>query len=72
LGVRVRVAPITLRSYPGERARLVGIVTVRASWVRLAGLNFEGDGSMNTIKIYSSDVVVEDSDITNKLRGAAA
>ena len=62
-------APITLRSYPGERARLVGIVTVRASWVRLAGLNFEGDGSMNTIKIYSSDVVVEDSDITNKLRG---
>jgi hypothetical protein len=62
-------APITLRSYTGERARLVGIVTVRASWVRLAGLNFEGDGSMNTIKIYSSDVVVEDSDITNKLRG---
>src|SRR5688500_2548586 len=62
-------APITLRSYPGERARLYGSVTVRSNWVTLSELDVEGDGGMNTIKIYSSDVVVQDNRITNKMRG---
>src|SRR5687768_14918641 len=47
-------APITLRSHPGERARLYGSVTVRSNWVTLSELDVEGDGGMNTIKIYSS------------------
>jgi len=66
-----RGAPTTIRSYPGERARLVGItqVAARARWIRLAGLDFEGDGSQNTIKIYGSDIAVEHSDITNLRRG---
>jgi hypothetical protein len=62
-------SPITLRSYPGERARLVGNAIIRANWLRLSDVDIEGDGSMNTIKIYSSDVVIERNDITNRLRG---
>jgi hypothetical protein len=64
-------APITVRSHPGERARLVGIVTVDsgADWVTLSDLDVEGDGSMNTIKVYAAHVVIEDNDITNELRG---
>ena len=66
-----RNAPIRVRSYPGERARLVGIVHVPATSdsVALSDVDIEGDGSMNTIKIYSSDVVIERNDITNRLRG---
>jgi hypothetical protein len=64
-------APIRLRSFPGERARLVGIVHVRegANNVVFSRLTFEGTGGANTIKIYSHDVVVEYSDITNTWRG---
>ncbi len=64
-------APITVRSYPGERAKLVGIVILRqgVDHVRLSGLDFEGTGEQNSIKIYSADAVVEDSDITNFSRG---
>jgi chitodextrinase len=60
-----------IRSYPGERAKLVGIVHVRssASGVILSHLAFEGTGGQNTIKIYAADVVVENSDITNAWRG---
>ena len=60
-----------VRSYPGERARLVGVVHVRASAAgsRLSHLDFEGDGTMNAIKIYAADVTVEDSDITSAGRG---
>ena len=66
-----QTAPIRVRSYPGERARLVGIVYVPATSdsVALSDVDIEGDGSMNTIKIYSSDVVIERNDITNRLRG---
>ena len=66
-----RGAPITIRSYPGERARLLGITQVRPSarFIVLSGLYFAGDGSQNTIKIYGSDVTVEHSDITNDRRG---
>jgi len=64
-------APIAIRSYPGERARLVGITQVRqaANWFKLADMDFIGDGSQNTIKIYGSDVTIQDSDITNRLHG---
>jgi len=66
-------APLTIRSYPGERARLVGIIDIRhgSDYVTLAGLDIEGTGEdgANTIKIYSQGVVVEDSDITNEWRG---
>jgi len=66
-----RGAPITIRNYPGERVRLLGITQFRhdARWVVLSGLYFEGDGSQNTIKIYGSDDTVERSDITNLRRG---
>ena len=58
----------TIRSYPGELAKLVGIVQVHegANSVTLDSLGFEGIGGANTVKIYASDVVVEDSDITNR------
>jgi Right handed beta helix region len=64
-------APITLRSYPGERARLAGITQIQGSarWIVLSGLDFDGDGSQNTIKVYGSDVTIQDSDITNRRRG---
>jgi hypothetical protein len=64
-------APIRLRSLPGERARLVGIVQVRegADHVVLSRLTFEGTGGANTIKIYARDVVVQYSDVTNAWRG---
>jgi hypothetical protein len=60
-----------ISSYPGERAKLVGVVHVRSTAARatLSRLDFEGDGTMNTIKIYAPDVVLEDSDITNAGRG---
>jgi hypothetical protein len=64
-------APIVIRSYPSERARLFGITQIQhgADWILLADLNFEGDGSQNTIKIYSADDAIENSDITNRRRG---
>lgn len=64
-------APITLRSHPGERARIVGTVMVatEADHVRITDLDIEGTGDANTVKIYSSDVVVTGNDITNAMRG---
>ena len=66
-------APLTLRSYPGERARLVGIIDIRhgSDYITLSGLDIEGTGEdgANTIKIYSRGVVLEESDITNAWRG---
>lgn len=64
-------APLTIRSYPGERAKLVGSVDVSstANNVRLFELDFEGLGGMNTVKIYSRNVILSDSDITNSWRG---
>jgi hypothetical protein len=66
-----RGAPITIRGYRGERARLLGITQIApaARWIVLSGLHFEGDGSQNTIKVYGSDVTIEHSDITNLRRG---
>jgi hypothetical protein len=64
-------APITIRSYPGERATLVGIVEIPngVDDVTLSSLTIEGTGGQNTIQILSSDDIVEDSDITNAWRG---
>jgi hypothetical protein len=66
-------APIIIRSFPGERATLMGIVVVEedADHVVLSRLNIEGPGVQNTVKIYGADVTVEDSDITNALRGSS-
>ena len=65
-GARIRV-----RNYPGERPKLVGIVEVPegVDWVALSGMDVEGDGSMNTVKVYSSHVLLERNDITNALKG---
>ena len=66
-------APITLRSFPGERAKLIGIVVVPkgSDNVVLDDLDIEGSGVFITVKIYSADVTVEDSDITNAGRGSS-
>lgn len=64
--------PITIRSAPGERAHLRGVVmlTRGADRVRLSRLDIEGiDGEHNTVKVYAKRTVIERSDITNRLRG---
>jgi Right handed beta helix region len=64
-------APITIRSHPGERARLVGTVYVPrgANHVTLSRLTLEGTGDDSTLKINAADVVIESNDITNAWRG---
>jgi hypothetical protein len=64
-------ALINLQSYPGERARLRGIVVVPtgSSYIRLADLDIEGTGTMNTVKVYATDVTIEGNEITNLRRG---
>ena len=46
-------APITLTSYPGERATITGRLKITGSYVRVSGLRFQGGTSAN-----ASDVVV--------------
>jgi hypothetical protein len=62
---------LTIRSFPGERPKLVGIVYIasRADFVTLAHLAIEGTGDHNTVKIYAADTVIRDNDITNASRG---
>jgi hypothetical protein len=64
---------LTIRSFPGERAKLVGIVYIvsGANYVTLRNLAFEGTGDHNTVKIYSTDTVVRNNDITNVSRGSS-
>jgi hypothetical protein len=64
-------APITIRSYPGERAKLVGIIYLAqgSNYVTLSALGIEGTGEENTIQIHSDHDIVEDSSITNAWRG---
>jgi hypothetical protein len=66
-----RGAPITIRGYPGERARVVGIVNVPAgsNHVRLSAIRFRGTGGANTVKIYATNVLVQNSYISNSGRG---
>jgi Right handed beta helix region len=60
-----------VRSVPGERAKLVGIVYVAngSDYVTLASLAIEGPGDQNTIQVTAAHVIVEDSSITNAWRG---
>jgi hypothetical protein len=62
---------ITIRSFPRERAKLVGIVYIAsgANYVTLTHLAIEGTGDHNTVKIYATDTVVRANDITNASRG---
>jgi hypothetical protein len=67
---------VTISSYPGERAVLVGVMVFRngASGSKLSRVAVEGTGGptgrSNTIQILgAADVVIEDSDITNRWRG---
>lgn len=64
-------APITLQTFPGERATLVGNIEVSkgSDYVTLSRLRIEGTGGSNTIKIYAAHITLEDSDITNAWRG---
>jgi hypothetical protein len=59
-----------LRSYPGERARLIGITMIRnsANGLTLSHLDIEGTGTSNGIKVHAADVVIEDNTITNGMR----
>jgi hypothetical protein len=61
----------TIESYPGERAKLAGIVQIRAGAddLTLADVTVEGDGSQNTIQDYSTGFRLEGSEITNDRRG---
>jgi hypothetical protein len=63
--------PITLRSYPGERATLVGnvMVTKGSDYITLSQLRVEGTGGSNTVKIYAAHTILQGSDITNAWRG---
>lgn len=68
---RVTTPGVALRSAPGERARIVGIVYVlnTATGFHLSDLDVEGTGGSNTVKVYAPDVVVERNTITNAHRG---
>jgi hypothetical protein len=64
-------APITITSYPGEKATIQGIVQIPSgdNYVTLSGMNFEGTGTMNSIEIYATGIHIEDNDITNNWQG---
>jgi hypothetical protein len=54
-----------------ERTKLVGIILIShgTDYVTLIGLNIEGTGDENTVKVNGADDIVENSDITNDSRG---
>lgn len=65
-------APITLRSYPGERAQLRGITTVSpgADYVTITGLSIDGrrvrgDDNPIGIQLMAKHTVLSDNDITD-------
>jgi hypothetical protein len=62
---------ITIRSFPGERARLLGIIYIvsGANFITLSQLAIEGTGEHNTVKIYSTGTTIRNNDITNASRG---
>ena len=66
-----RSAPIRLRSYPGERARLVGLVWIAktADHVHITHMEIVGDGTENTVQVYGDDAKIAALDITNRRRG---
>lgn len=62
---------IRIRSFPGERATLLGNVLIRnsAAGAALSHLDIKGSGASNTVKLYAPDAIIEDNDITNEWRG---
>ncbi|MDP9223624.1 MAG: right-handed parallel beta-helix repeat-containing protein, partial [Actinomycetota bacterium] len=72
-GLEIHRSDFTLRSYPGEDATLHGITEVLpgSNNVTLSNLNFVGDGTAITVKTYSSDTTIVDSDITNNRLGGS-
>jgi hypothetical protein len=65
-------APLTIRSFPGERAKLLGIVWVRkgSDHVTLSGVDIDGRGEESgnavSIQMMATDTVIENNDITNR------
>jgi hypothetical protein len=66
-------APVTLTSYPGERATVSGgtiEIPHGSDFVSLRGINVDGaDRAEVTIVAMAFDTVIEDSDITNRNAG---
>jgi hypothetical protein len=63
--------PLTIRSFPGERARLVGTTNIPhgSNHVRLVDLVFRGTGRANTVKVYATGATITRSTLTNAGRG---
>jgi parallel beta-helix repeat protein len=63
-------APVTLTSYPGERATIVGKFWIAdsANFVTIASLNLDGRNSSDlpSPEINGDDVVFADNDVTNQ------
>jgi len=63
-------APLTLTSYPGERARLVGKfwITESANFVTVASLDLDGSNAANlpSPAVNGDDVIFVDNDVTNQ------
>lgn len=66
-------APITLRSWPGERATLEGgtvVVRPEATHVVVSGLRIDGSNHPDvTIWVLGDDATLADNDITNRTTG---
>jgi Right handed beta helix region len=64
-------APVSIRSYPGERAKLVGRIEIPegSNHVGLSRLVIRGTPGEISVKIYSADVVVARNNISNLRRG---
>jgi parallel beta-helix repeat protein len=73
-------APVTIRSYPGERARLVGrvVITRRARHVALRELDLDGSGAplcrhgcrrLPSPSVFGDHALLGGNDITNRHRG---
>jgi nitrous oxidase accessory protein NosD len=60
-------APVRLQSFPGERAEIVGRLTVSAPRVEVVGLKLDGANLAGTPSplVTAGDVVIEDNEITN-------
>jgi nitrous oxidase accessory protein NosD len=60
-------APVVLRSFPGERATLVGRVSLSAPHVEIAGLRLIGKNATGAAspRVTASDVVIRSNEITN-------
>ena len=64
-------APVTIRSYPGERARVVGRLWIArtADYVTIAQLDLDGVNPEQTLPsptVNSSNVTFVDNDVTNR------